>query len=353
MSVLFKKGFKALLWSMLIVVSINTANAQDATDTAGAGVGSPTCHDAKLFSQKIITDVCWSCMFPIRLMGAAMGGGSSSVPSRATSKKLCVCYDNNGVPEPGMAIGMWEPARLIELVTTAGCSPVLGGTQLPGTNALFLGTSGDDRQDKSGVGFYHYHYFAFPLLKILDMFSPVGCAGDSMMDLDIMYLSEVDPTWNNDVLAFFTNPEAAAVANLPAQAACMIDAAASALGKTIDQMWWCAGSWGGLYPLSGNILNTGFVNMTSLSTAKAIAALHRRGLAHRTMGDDAMCKSKIDPMLPKSMYKINMFSPVAEGKKSHVIGETTMKWGVGRMIPVVGEDAVYMIFKWSDCCLSF
>lgn len=328
--------------------------------SAGANIAyaqSSTCVDAKLFSQKIISDVCWSCMFPIRVMGVNMGKSSGlfgrSVPSRASDKKLCACYDNNGVPKPGMNVGMWQPARLIEVVRQAGCSPVLGGTTLPGASKRFWGTTGEDDNDSTDTGFYHYHYFAFPLLQMLDMFTPGGCIGDGLMDLDIMYLSEVDPTWNNDQLAFFTNPEAAAVANLPAQSACMIDAAAAATGNTLDAMWWCVGSWGSLYPLSGVMQGTGFVNMSSLSSARAIGALHRRGLAHRTMGDDAMCKSQLDPMLPKSQYRINMFFPVAEAKSNHVFGQTTMTWGFGRLIPVAGEDAVYMIWRWNDCCMAF
>lgn len=310
-----------------------------------------TCPDAKLFSQKLITDVCWSCLFPIRIMGASLGGGN--VPSGASNQALCLCHDNLGVPEPGMGVGYWEPARLVEVVRQAGCAPSLMGTTLPGASRRFQGTPGAGEDDISDHGFYHYHYYAFPLLLMLDLFTPGGCMSDGMMDFDIMYLSELDPTWNNDQLAFFTNPEAAAVANLPAQSACMIDAAYTATGNVNNAMWWCAGAWGSLYPLSGKVPTTGFANMTSLSSAKAIGALHRRGLAQRTMGQDAMCRSKIEPMLPKTQYKFNMFFPVAEGKKSHVLGETVLKWGMGRMIPGFGEDAVYMVWRWNDCCMKF
>lgn len=84
-----------------------------------------TCPDAGLLSGKLLTDVCWSCIFPIRVAGLPLGSGN--VPSGASNKSFCLCEDNLGVPRPGIVTSMWEPARLIELVRTPGCSPSLGG----------------------------------------------------------------------------------------------------------------------------------------------------------------------------------------------------------------------------------
>ncbi|WP_337239782.1 TraU family protein, partial [Vibrio cholerae] len=72
---------------------------------------------------------------------------------------------------------------------------------------------------------------------------------------------------------------------------------------------------------------------TSHLAARAIAAQHRRGLARRTMGNSALCRPVIEPMLPKSQYKMSMFFPVPETESAHVIGESTMKWGEWRTIP--------------------
>jgi conjugal transfer pilus assembly protein TraU len=105
--------------------------------------------------------------------------------------------------------------------------------------------------------------------------------------------------------------------------------------------------------MSGLAMGTGHVNMTSLLTARALGSLHRRGLAQPTMGNDAMCEGKISPMLPKSQYKISMFFPRPEASDSHVIGETVMNWGFGRTIPVAGEDSVYVVYRWNDCCMQF
>lgn len=312
---------------------------------------SRTCPNAKLFSQKLISDICWECLFPVRMAGTKTGGGQ--VPKEAQTGVFCACDDPLGIPQPGMNVGYWEAARIIELVREPGCAPALGGVTLPGSNRLAQGTQGIGYKDATDLSFYHYRYYAFPLFLMLDLFMPDGCFSDGMVDFDIMYISELDPTWNDDQLAFFTNPEAAAVANLPAQAACVADAVHTATGETNDVFWWCAGSWGSMYPMSGHAGNAGFVSNTSLASARAIGALHRRGLALRTMGKSAMCKAVIEPMVPKSQYKMSMFFPVAEAKTAHVIGETVVKWGSARMIPAYGEDAVYVVWRWNDCCMLY
>lgn len=311
-----------------------------------AQAAEPGCHDAKIF-QRLITDFCWSCIFPIKVAGIPLAGGNA--PDEAANNVFCACNDNLGVPRPGLPTSMWEPARLIEFQRVAGCSSVLGGARFPFRRS-FMGTHGDGTDDGSDGTFMHYHYYAFPILVMMDLF--VGnCNHDNFVDLDLMYLSEVDPTWTNDELAFFTNPEAAAVANPAAVVACAADAISSTAGKPIKQLFWCAGSWGAIYPLSGNV-HGGYKSLqeSSLLKVRTLAALHRRGLAFKTMGSDAMCGGKLHPTLPKTMYKFTVMHPIPETKTAHVMGESTMRWGLGRTIPAIGEDLVYTIWRWNDCC---
>lgn len=341
-----------------------------------ATTGDPSCQDAQVLSGKLISDICWTCMFPIRIAGGSFGGDSDKVPAGASDKSTCLCYDGLGVPHPGFVVSLWEPARLVELVRAPGCAPTLGGLKLPLSDWRAQGTAGSGDLDVGDLAYYHYHYYAFPLLAMLDLFIQPRCNPDNFQDLDLMYMSEVDPTWNNDELAFFVNPEAAAVANPVAQAACAADAAAATAGHPLDDLFWCAGTWGALYPFSGKDLATGSMpENTSLLATRAVAALHRRGMAWNVMGNDHLCGGQIDPMLPKSMYRMSMFFPMAEAGDtitftrdnadgttradqtrtagSHVIGESTFTWGEWRMIPAVGEDAVYILWRWNDCCSTF
>jgi len=82
------------------------------------------------------------------------------------------------------------------------------------------------------------------------------------------------------------------------------------------------------------------------------------------MGNDVMCKAKIWPTIDKAQYRFSTFFPEAEVsgafklsdtttrhlKGSHVIGESTYLWGEWRNKPGVGEDFVYLVWRWTDCC---
>jgi len=46
-----------------------------------AQAADPGCPDAELFSGKLITDVCWDCLFPVRIVGIPIGGGRLPVAS--------------------------------------------------------------------------------------------------------------------------------------------------------------------------------------------------------------------------------------------------------------------------------
>jgi hypothetical protein len=65
-------------------------------------------------------------------------------------------------------------------------------------------------------------FLCTPFLKL---FVQNNCNAGGLRNLDMMYMSELDPTWNVDELAFFMNPEAVVFANPLAVAACMVDCA--------------------------------------------------------------------------------------------------------------------------------
>lgn len=328
---------RTLLTFLLAFVGMATT-----TQSAIAAV----CEDANIIGESMITDVCWDCLFPLKIAGVTLQTGERENPLEASSNTVCTCSPN-GVPMPGLVMSMWEPARLIEFPRQAGCSSVLGGVSL-GFDSLNLGGQPDDT--KTGKSFYHYHYYSFPLFIIMQMFSPSSCH-DGYVDLDMMYMSEIDPTWNNSQLAFFTTPESAMVANPIASLACPADAAAATAGFPLSGLFWCAGSWGNIYPLSGVQVGAGGVlRDTSLLATRVLAALHRKGFARQTMGEGAQCKPTINPMLPKTQYKMALMYPRAETERAHVIGESTVRWGLGRTIPGVATTPVYMLWRLNDCC---
>lgn len=325
------------------------------TEAQAQAANGVACPDSGLFSGGgLLTDICWECIFPIQVAGAPLMGGTGDIPGGAAEGAFCLCEDPNGVPEPGITISFWEPTKIVELVRRPGCAPTLGGVELPVSDWRGQGMSGlQGADDGSHPAFYHYHTYAFPLVVMMNLFVEDRCLADSYMDLDLMFMSELDPTWTADYLSFYSHPEAAAVANHLAQAACAVDAVAANAGAPIDEMFWCAGSWGSIYPFSGHTNQSGGMpSFTSLLASRVISAGHRRGLMWHTMGRDALCGGYIHPFMTKSMYKLQMQFPVSQTSEANQIGRSALQWGANRTIPGVGEDAVYVIFRWLDCCAN-
>lgn len=119
---------------LLCFYSQFSASDQSVTD-------SLSCPNAELFSGKLFTDVCWACLFPIRIAGVSITPGDA--PSGASTKSICMCEDNLGLWKPGIVNSLWEPARLIEVVRKPGCSLALGGITLPIGDKRLWGTLSD------------------------------------------------------------------------------------------------------------------------------------------------------------------------------------------------------------------
>ena len=355
----------ALFLSLLLPpVEVEAGSIGDKDTMIGSGYEPANdnngCVSAGVFSTKLLTGICWDCVLPIIVGAVPIGGsGTSGVPDGAASSTLgsamCMCYDNNGVPSIGIRTSLWEPYRLVEFERQPGCSSVLNGVRFPfdrlnqvQDRSQFTGMT---QTHHTSLSKKHYHYYSFPIMTMLDMWLPRNCNPGFYMDLDVMYMSEIDPTWNYDELAFFTHPEAALVASPFGVLACIPDAILSQVNKPVKELFWCAGSWGVVFPASGHTHYTrDMLQSTSLMAVRVLYALHRRAMEYRTMGRDAMCNGALSAYIPKTQYRLSMFHPVAETSSNHALGESVLLWGVGRVIPMTGEDPVMLIWRWVDCC---
>ena len=313
------------------------------------------CPSADVFSMKLITKICWDCMYPIRVSGVTISGkkNKGNVPDEAANQAFCMCNDGLGVPHPGILTQFWEPYRMVEWQRIPGCMSVLNGARFP-FRSTFVGQHGQLAEDgKEGAMFKHYHYFSFPVMEMMEMFIPADCNPGYYSDIDIIYLSEMDPTWNDDVLAYFSMPENSLLTSTLAAVACLPEAVSATFAeKPIQSLFWCAGTWGLLYPSSGNAKESDPINGTMLFASRMLNVMHRRGFVHRTVGEDAMCAGVIDPTLPKYQYRFSMFHPIPHTDDTFVIGESPLRWGLTRIIPATGEDQVYIIWRWLDCCMT-
>lgn len=313
-------------------------------------------------AAELSTLVCYRCFFPIQIAGVPHG---PNVPNPArVVPPVCVCPSSfMGIPTPGVTYGQWLPHRIIETVRMPFCSTVgnnmlgSGSGAAGGAAALSMrlvgGFAGNEDSGGSREGYYHFHLFAFPMGVLMDMNISMMCKSNEAMDMDLLYLSELDPTWNNDELAIALTPEAALFANDAALLACLADSVAASATQPLDALFWCAGAWGEMYPHTGHSPHKGSPAQThSLVQTRAIAAMHRRGLANQMMGPSAICANHPQPIIPKSQYKLQTLFPIPEAVSNHWIGANTFRWGEHRNIPGFGEDWVSVVWAYEQCCLN-
>lgn len=301
-----------------------------------------------------ITDICWSCILPISLGAAPVVPGATADTINYPSP-ICTCP----LPPPifvrvGIAIGYWEPIRLVDVTKEPFCFVGIGGLKIdPG---ISIGSGGDpevgaDTEHNPATWTVHwYDYPAFALLElILD-----GLCLQLTQSFDVAYITEVDPLWQDDELTFILNPESILFGNLIAQAACAADCLSASLWLPLDPLFWCAGCQGGMYPVNGKVIthNTS-IQSSSLVVSRMIYKLHRETLLPITSGPEAICAAIPSPMIKKSQYRTQLTIPVPTIDPilgCNQLGKSTFFWESYREIPVNGEDFNYLIWRKRTCC---
>jgi len=321
---------------ILTVICIITANASMATPCVGKFVNP-------------ISDICWSCIFPIKIGNINLYSGGRE-DTKNPSAMPCMC-PKGPISVPGLPISFWEPVRLADVTRTPYCMVGLGGHQLIKSVKKHgsVSTKVDDESMKHS--FYHVHWYIYPLMYWLELLTDFLCIEQA--SIDVAYLSEFDPLWNNDELNLILNPEAILFANPIAQLACAADCGAATAGFPLNPLFWCAGCNGSIYPFGGFIEHhKGGVEASTLIVERTIARLHRVGLAWDTVSD--VCRKKLALIVKKDQYKLQMTYPVPNAKGAltcNTFGRTTSLWGGGREIPGNGEDFGYLIWRKRRCCL--
>lgn len=331
-----RKNIFRIFWFSLALLVLNSA-----------ALASATCH-GKFINP--ITDICWSCMLPITI-GSMHVTTSNHPDTKNPSSPVCVCTKAN-VPQVGITMGYWEPIGLIDVTRTPFCLVNLGGIQLELGN-FGAGTvqSSDPTQ---GGSFYHAHFYVYPLIYWFSIITDAACA--ELVEFDIGYLTELDPTWNDDELNILLNPEALLFGNVIAQSSCAADALAAAIRLPIDMLFWCAGAHGSMYPLNGYVQeHVGGVQASALIAERLIFKMHRLFLMWETVGENSprICEKYALPILPKSRYRYQMTNPIpaaSEPNGCKPFGHTTAIWGAWHEYPYAGEDFGYLIWRKRNCC---
>lgn len=296
-----------------------------------------------------ITDICWSCVFPLTIGGVRIMSMDQEDISNP-GNPICAC---SNPPKAGISTGFWEPVRQVDVTRTPWCMVSLGGLQMdPGFNAPegAVGMHGDTNRSS----FYQVHWYINPLMYWLEVLLDNSCLEKAQFD--IAYLTEVDPLWSDDELSLIINPDAVLFGNTLAQAACAADCVAATAGFPLSSLFWCGGCQGSLYPLNGHVqAHIGGVQASSLLVQRMAAKLHRELLLWGASGDNGMCSYYPQIIMDKSNYKYQMVYPVPQtekiaGKCCQPFGRTTTLWGAGKEFPYSGEDFAYLVFRKRNCC---
>jgi len=291
-----------------------------------------------------IDDICWRCICPIHIAGANI---TPKIKDFIAHKKT-FCNCQKGLI--GIPLSFWEPTRLVDVTHTPYKLVGFGGITFGSPNFKGHGFVGGTKPG-SKKGFYHVHYYHFPILSLLEGALDFVCTED--IPIDIGYMSEFDPFWLDESWTALLHPEALLFANPLAVVACIIDCGASSFDQPMDKLFWCSGGQGSLYPLTGFVGHVrGTIQASTLIVHRVLEKLHGwRVLKTFQQGD--YCEKKCSRHTPKTAYKTQIALPIPQTKgPCHPLGKTDLIWGSGKAYPIDGEDFVYVIWTRNHCCLD-
>ena len=326
------------------------------------------CPDHNFAKQ--IARTCWRCFFPFTLFSVPIGGTSSRLPNRRAGP-ICVCPGRTGYPSVGFTLGWWSPDHVVETTRLPWCLTSLGGLVVTsdkltpgdygaaaagGAAQILPGRWGGTRDkfggEEPGASYYNFHYIKFPLAYFIGWLSDFACSKKGNTGIDIAFMSEFDPSWNNDALALWTSPETKLFAGPWAPVACAADGVAATVHKPIDALFFCSGTWGLHYPFSGHTpTSQSPPRDASLAAITGVAKMHRFTLAKKSYGNGAVCADQTYFVLPKQQYRMQMMFPTSE-RNNHWVGASSFRWGEWRTIPATGEDWTQMVWSFHDCCVT-
>lgn len=341
-----------------------------------AGASAGTCPGSNAIAT-IVAGTCWECLLPVSIGTISVPNSSFAYPDSLNPGGTIACYCQIGIfPYVGAEFGWWEPGYLVDVVREKGCAIGLNGTKIDldtggggSAGALYSalrkqGVHNPQTDDNSHDSWYNAHIYQNYVASWLhDEMDNVCVLQDSQF---VTYMTELDPTWNDDVLAAVFAPESALFTNLIAQMACAADCLTANLATSIDLLTWCAGCQGSVFPLSGHVPNhIGGVQASTLLMERLIYKLTRMGqmvATHAHFGQVAAwngyCFQSADVMLHKQHYRSQIYLPVPSTSQPHVggccypYGRSTTFGEMYREIPAVGEDWLHGLWQKRHCCAS-
>ena len=202
------------------------------------------------------------------------------------------------------------------------------------------------------TSFYQVHWYHTPWLYLLEILLDTRCLEQSPWDL--AYMTELDPLWDDTLTGFLLNPDVALFANPVAIGACSLDCVAASTHLPSNDLYWCGGCAGSLFPLTGWVASHITSEQAfSLLIQRFILKMHREGLLWRQWGKDGQCAPQLEWTMSKNVYRTQMIWPSrqTQGTCCQPFGHQTATFSLGGTTPLMsGEDGAYLIWRRRDCC---
>lgn len=303
----------------------------------------------------LINDICWSCMFPVKMFGKAIySGGQKDYDSQvATTLGFCSCSI-----KPGYYVSFWEMALMADVTHIPGCFPLLGGVHVP--MALkphsygYTGRRGDRMfHGRNRRAFRHVNLYINPAMVLMGALLDSQCLDGRAFD--IPYTSALDPTQTSDKLSLLLMPYAPAFSSKPAVTGCSVQAPAAFLDFPIPALFWCAPEV--LPPYSGSMATHKSPESTArVLVTRTLAKLHAAGTVWGSTGVAGMCGYYPMLVMDLRMYKYQRLLPRPQTEK--YLGQCCDTVGTDPIfrehytkLPIPGKrDFSYAIFRKRDCC---
>jgi len=312
-----------------------------------------------------VTDPCWRCTFPLRIGATKIWGlDQADNDSSLQNSMACSCADG----AYGLNIGLWEPAHVMDVSTSAFCTPSLGGEIIPGLDSLPGASDGGVamRPGEPGQSNALFHFFAYrnPILVAMNFMSDNPCLEHKPFDL--LDMSAANPTWADEALGAILQPDsflfgtlAAVLVGIP-HGVCSTLQSEDPVCMTLRRWaYWSNGFNSQTFPLSGfRSDHYSYTGSAQTIMKRGLTVQHRTLRVWGTSGKLGMCSQFPQLMMDDTDYKVSMLYPMAQstpgvdGRCCQPMGASDMVWGAGRTWPVTGEDQSYLVFKKRDCCLA-
>ncbi len=303
-----------------------------------------------------VTDPNWMYVFPITIMGAPIGPYSN--PPGMYEPPICNCWSSFfGIPLPGLGVTYWAPEYIAEVEKNPGCFSSLGGIKLlEGYSMLGSEKAGGEHAGSSAsqASRMQIHWYTYPLYGMLKSFTSILCKNTNTV-VDLAYVTEIDPVWQSDIWSAILGPEAGLFSNVIAQTACALDATAAGVYFPIGTLFWCAGSAGAVYPLSGTAgHHQSDQSSNMLVLAKFMARHHRIGILWGSIGPENICNNIPAPVWIKNQYRINPIWPSPNYSAPIYFGQTEFRWGLAPPANYPTRESAYnLIWVGKQCCIRF